>query len=220
MQQTNYTTFYQDKNIEILTVPNSHVDHSIQKKHIVQTIRVIQETNKKGQSNVGRVIKSVQRDVINFQNKGEIIAQKGEPNQRNGFLGKGFLIYCVEFPQNVGKSFCVPRKPTDKIEVLIRGNRKRGSLVAVNRTPEDTNKIVIILMTLSEEAVNKFIFVTAFYGDLAEPEAWDPAGMTGGKPKPEVINFWKRNILVKEPGTTYTPAPKEDVEFFKSVGLI
>jgi len=103
--------------------------------------------------------------------------------------GRNFLIEEIDFGRIVGESICVATRPGDQI-VFVRRSRRFGMTRFVkNRLPEPSSKAVVILKTADGEP-GAYVLITAFIGDLSEPEPWDRNATSQSR------DFWNTHALV------------------------
>jgi hypothetical protein len=102
--------------------------------------------------------------------------------------GQLFIVTEVEFPNIVGTSCCVTTGPKDKILFAQRPNRLGLTRFVVDRESEPSSKVVIVLKKM--ESTMEYILITAFIGDKAELEPWDPRATSTS------LVFWQHKALV------------------------
>jgi len=99
----------------------------------------------------------------------------------------------------VGQSSLISTKKIGLSETAwfaIRKSRMKASLVVPNASPVDTD-LVSIVANLVEK--NSYELVTAWYGEFAPKEPWDPDLADDLSAYEESINFWCRHALVYDP---------------------
>ncbi|NMC51497.1 hypothetical protein GYA54_02070 [Candidatus Kuenenbacteria bacterium] len=102
--------------------------------------------------------------------------------------GRDFLKEVVEFGHPIGHSICVATGPGDQIVYAQRTKRFGLSRFVVNREPEECSSVVVILK--KAEDLGGYILITAFVGNLSEPEPWD----RNATPASSV--FWANHALI------------------------
>lgn len=101
-------------------------------------------------------------------------------------LGQDLNEVELDFGHTIGKSIRVETGPDDEIVFARRPGRDGPTRFVLNREPEPTSKMVVIL----KRARDGFVVITAWIGSKAEPEPWDRFAT----PRSKV--FWSRNALV------------------------
>ena len=105
--------------------------------------------------------------------------------------GRGFIREELEMGKIVGKTICVATGPSDQILYAKRPKRFGHTRLVKGRHSEPTSKVVVILKTADgDEDKGKYVLITAFIGELAEPEPWDRNAT------PNSRNFWNTHALV------------------------
>ena len=77
----------------------------------------------------------------------------------------------IDLGRVIGKTICVHTYPGNEIVYARRRGRNGHSRFVMNRHPESTSKVTVILKKVEENG--SYILITAFVGKLAEPEPWD-----------------------------------------------
>ncbi|MBP7508945.1 MAG: hypothetical protein KA807_14125 [Prolixibacteraceae bacterium] len=103
-------------------------------------------------------------------------------------LNSAFLEKEFTFPSIIGKTTCVETSDDDTVFYAIRKDRKGHSRFVLNREPEDTQSLTVVLKRASDH----YIIITCFLGKLAQPEPYDP------KATQDSIDFWNRHALIFE----------------------
>ncbi len=78
----------------------------------------------------------------------------------------------------------------------IRKNRMKASRVVPDASPVDTDMVSIVANPVEK---NSYELVTAWYGEFAPKESWDPDLADDLRAYEESINFWCRHALVYDP---------------------
>jgi cold shock CspA family protein len=99
---------------------------------------------------------------------------------------RSFLIQQIDYPEDVGKSTCVEVSDNDEIVYAKRDGRKGFTKFVMDRQPEATNSISIVL----KKTQDFYTIITAYYGKHAEAEPWDERANNNS------INFWKNHALL------------------------
>lgn len=113
-------------------------------------------------------------------------------------LKDDFIKTTYTFKDKFGYSECVKTTESDEIIFITRRGRKGPTRFVLNRPPEKTNNMTIILMKKD----NCYVIITAFWGDGSEPEPWDEKAFiydrVNGyeKAKQKSIEFWSNHALV------------------------
>ncbi len=103
--------------------------------------------------------------------------------------GRTFIVEEVRFDRIIGESTCVVTGPDDVIVFAQRPKRFGLTRFVKNRQPEPSSSVVVILKTADEQP-GTFILVTAFIGELAEPEPWDRKATQNSR------KFWSEHALI------------------------
>jgi len=106
-------------------------------------------------------------------------------------LNSAFIEKEYPFPSVIGKTTCVETNDDDTVFYAIRKDRKGHSRFVLNREPEDTQSLTVVL----KRASDYYIIITCFLGKLAQPEPYDP------KATQDSIDFWSRHALIFEKET-------------------
>lgn len=112
--------------------------------------------------------------------------------------GRRFIIEEVEMGRIVGESICVPTSSGDQIMYEQRPNRSGLTRFVLNRKPEPSSTVVVILEKI--EGDNFFTLLTSYVGRIAPPETWDEVSFAK-TPDPdrariEAKIFWENHALV------------------------
>ena len=78
----------------------------------------------------------------------------------------------------------------------IRKNRMKASRVVPDASPVDTDLVSIVANPVEKKS---YELVTAWYGEFAPKESWDPDLADDLRAYEESINFWCRHALVYDP---------------------
>ena len=90
------------------------------------------------------------------------------------------------FPSIIGQTTCVSTDENDKVFYAIRKGRLGYTRFVLNREPEDTSFLTIILRRLSDY----YHIITCYLGKLAKPEPWDKYAL------PDALEFWENHALI------------------------
>lgn len=93
-----------------------------------------------------------------------------------------------EFDHVVGETLCVETDESSDIVYAIRPSRNGYSKFVMNKDPEPTRYMTVILK--KDDKVGGYTIVTAYFGRLAPREPW------GENPTKEQCEFWKNHALV------------------------
>ena len=78
----------------------------------------------------------------------------------------------------------------------VRKNRMKASRVVPDVSPADTDLVSIVANPIEK---NSYELVTAWFGEFAPKEPWDPDLTDDPSAYEESINFWCRHALVYDP---------------------
>ena len=106
-----------------------------------------------------------------------------------------FQIKAVDLGKTIGTDSCVEISAQDEVKMLQRKNRAGKTPVVFNRKAEATSQIVIGICHDDDGLETLF---TAFYGQLAPKEPWDPRLRDDEREESE--KFWSTHALVYEDG--------------------
>lgn len=105
----------------------------------------------------------------------------------------GSIVQEVDFGFPIGYSECVETSQNDSIVYLQRHNRANVSRFVLEREPEVSNTVVLILDRV-EDSLN-YIFRTAYVGNIGAREPWDKNAT------PSDVAYWRCHALVAPSGT-------------------
>lgn len=105
--------------------------------------------------------------------------------------GRPFITQSVEFPFFVGFSECVVTTDKDEILYAVRKGRNLKSRFVLNREPEATKKVSVILKKVGPS----YVLVTAYLGELAPPEVGSPI-LVSDEEKEWAAEFWATHALI------------------------
>ncbi len=106
-----------------------------------------------------------------------------------------FFIGPVDLQRVIGANSCVEVTAQDEVKMLRRKNRDGETPIVFNRQAEPTTQIVVGVCTDDDGLETLF---TAFYGQLAPKEPWDPRLKDEEREESEA--FWRTHALVYEEG--------------------
>lgn len=101
--------------------------------------------------------------------------------------GRNFLVEEIDFGQTIGKTICVETGPSDQILFAQRSGRCGHTRFVLNRAAEPCSSIVVILKARDYD---EYVLITAYIGQLAEPEPWDRKATEKSKA------FWNSHALI------------------------
>lgn len=102
--------------------------------------------------------------------------------------GRDFLAEQVDLGEQVGFTSCVATTEADEVVYAFRPHRAGPTRFVLNRQPEPTESVSVILKR--DEEPNKMVLISAWAGGLSEPEPWDMHAT------PASAKFWKSHALV------------------------
>jgi hypothetical protein len=88
----------------------------------------------------------------------------------------------------IGNSTCVPTDSNDMVVYAQRVDRAGITRFVIDRAAVPSSKIQVILKATADRS--KWVLITAFIGDAAEPEPWDR------KATPRSADFWRSHALL------------------------
>lgn len=100
-----------------------------------------------------------------------------------------FAVEQVDFDRVVGETICVATSDADEIVFAQRPRRGGLTRFVKNRQPESCSSVVLILKK-TEDIDETFVLITAFIGEVAEPEPWDENATE------KSVEFWNTHALV------------------------
>lgn len=103
--------------------------------------------------------------------------------------GRKFLREQIDFGRVVGTTTCVWTKLGDKIIYAKRPRRFGLTRFVKNRPPEPTQFLSIILK-VGDIETGKYVLVSAYIGELGEPEPWDRNVSENS------VRFWNSHALI------------------------
>ncbi len=104
-----------------------------------------------------------------------------------------FWIGAVDLGRSVGKDHCVEITDADDVRMEVRPNRDGATPIVYGRSAADTSLVVIGICHDDDGLETLF---TAFYGQLAPKEPWDPH--LKDEERAESERFWSTHALVAE----------------------
>lgn len=114
-----------------------------------------------------------------------------------------FVKFTHEFHDKFGLSECVKTTSDDIIFYDQRTSRKGLSRFVLDRQPERTNLLTVIMAKKFDRELQQevYVLITAFWGSPAEPEPWDENAFERDirgydKAKSASIEFWKNHALI------------------------
>lgn len=115
-----------------------------------------------------------------------------------------FVKFTHEFSDQFGYSECVKTTSNDIIFYDQRQGRKGLSRFVLDRQPERTNLLTVIMAKKFDRELQQevYVLITAFWGKPAEPEIWDEAAFERDPrgydtAKSAAIHFWNNHALIK-----------------------
>jgi hypothetical protein len=109
--------------------------------------------------------------------------------------GRDFLNETVDFGEVVGETSCVSITPEDSIVYAKRKERKGPTKFVMNREPEPTSKVTVIL----KKNFQDYVLITAWIGDRAEPELWDRQLINNPQAREKAETFWNNHAMIYNP---------------------
>ncbi len=103
--------------------------------------------------------------------------------------GRKFIVQQIDFGRVVGGSVCVETLSSDEIIFAKRPKRFGLSRFVKNRQAEPCSSVVVIMKTADNEQ-NTMVLITAFIGEISEPEPWDRNATN------KSVEFWSSHALV------------------------
>jgi hypothetical protein len=103
--------------------------------------------------------------------------------------GRGFVVQQIDFDRVVGQSVCVETSSSDEVVYAKRPKRFGSSRFVKNRQAEPCSSVVLILKIADGEE-NAMVLITAFIGQLSEPEPWDRNATA------KSLEFWSNHALI------------------------
>ena len=98
------------------------------------------------------------------------------------------MVSQVDFDHIVGETTCVVTGPGDQIIFSQRPKRFGLTRFVMNRKPEPSCSVVVILK--KADYGDDYVLITAFVGEKAEPEPWDRNATE------KSLAFWSTHALV------------------------
>lgn len=120
--------------------------------------------------------------------------------------GGAFLRVAVEMGRLVGPSGLVKTAPIRLDEPATfarRIGRDQASRVVVGEQGPEVSTIAVLAF-VDKADFSTYVLITAFVGDLAPREPWDPNFESDAERK-EALEFWSRNALVYDPSVMDEP---------------
>ena len=111
--------------------------------------------------------------------------------------GERFVRKQVDFDHVIGKSSSVELQPDDDVVMVFRKGRNGPTPMVKNREKRPCNSMMIVLVRddrLSRDR-DAYVLLTAFIGDDAPREPWDPANKTEEEIR-ESEEYWRTHALV------------------------
>jgi len=103
-------------------------------------------------------------------------------------LNSAFIEKEYPFPSVIGKTTCVETNDDDTVFYAIRKDRKGHSRFVLNREPEDTQSLTVVLKRITDY----YIIITCYLGFLTKREPYDPEAL------PDALDFWSRHAFIFE----------------------
>ena len=110
---------------------------------------------------------------------------------------KSFHPFEVSFDHNIGYSNAVEVTENDDVIMLYRKNRNGKTPIVMNRKPEPSNALTIILKKDTKSGA--LILVTAFIGAGSTPEPWDKKVINDPVKHKAAVEYWSTHALVYTP---------------------
>ncbi len=104
-----------------------------------------------------------------------------------------FAIKPIDLGRVIGKDSCVEVTKSDDVRMVRRANRDGETPMVYGKDAADTSLIVVGVCTDDDGLDTLF---TAFYGQLAPKEPWDP--YLKDEERAESETFWSTHALVVE----------------------
>ena len=117
-----------------------------------------------------------------------------------------FVRETISLGRTIGKNHLVERKPGDELYRYARNGRSHGSVFALNREGEDTDKATVVIAKGGPEdgeLDGKLVLVTLYEGDPGMPEPY------GRNDNEECRKFWDTHALV--------PTARERLEMLREL---
>jgi hypothetical protein len=102
--------------------------------------------------------------------------------------GEAFVVKEVDLGRVVGVTHCVEVGPNDEIYFEMRPGRKGPSKFVLNREPEPSSWVTVILKGTD----TGYVLISAWIGRKSEPEVWDQFAT------PQSRKFWTEHALIPE----------------------
>lgn len=102
-----------------------------------------------------------------------------------------FMIKAIDLGQTIGLDQCVKTDNADDVRMMVRKGREQATPIVFGREAESTSQIVIGICRDDDGLDTLF---TAFYGQLAPKEPWDPR--LKDEEREESEKFWSTHALV------------------------
>ena len=143
----------------------------------------------------------IDRYNSHLNNHQDVISILQEALQKIDTKGRKFLNEEVRFTHTIGKTMCVPTTENDEIVYAQRKGRDGLTRFVKNREAEDTNVVTVILKKIREQIqtegeereVDAYLLITAWMGEKAEVEYYDPRATE------KSLAFWNTHALVYNP---------------------
>lgn len=119
---------------------------------------------------------------------------------------QSFVRETISLGRTIGKNHLVERKPGDELYRYARNGRGHGSVFALNREGEDTDKATVVIAKGGPEdgeLDGKLVLVTLYEGDPGMPEPY------GRNDNEECRKFWDTHALV--------PTARERLEMLREL---
>lgn len=111
--------------------------------------------------------------------------------------GERFIRKQIDFEHAIGKSNCVELRPDDDVVMAFRKGRSGPTPMVKNREPQPCNSMMVVLLkdeSLTEDG-NAYALITAFIGEAAPREPWDPGNKNKAECQ-ECEDYWNSHALV------------------------
>lgn len=151
-----------------------------------------------GKTSNGKEIYMIENSVHMLAHSGitsEILAEAIE-HLGDRYTGP-FGMYEVDFGRIIGTDNCVAIESGDDVRMMYRKGRQGKSPVVFGKEPAETTILTIGICTDSDDELKRDTIFTAFTGQLAPKEPWDPR--LKDEERAESERFWASYALVCKP---------------------
>ena len=101
----------------------------------------------------------------------------------------------VNFDRPLGLNMCVDVGEDDKIVMVYRKGRLGKTPMVRGRTPKECNSVIVIAKKKNEMSNSDYQLLTAYVGELAEKEPWDPT-IEDESERKRCEEFWNSHALI------------------------